>query len=380
MNTSTTTSFKKFLASAAYVAAAVLVGVSTTAVVKAVPNYQAQINAIQSEIDRSQGEASRLRAQADTLANRLASMNAEKAALQSQIDLSQAKYDQLVADIASNEARLNKQQLFLGKTLASMYVENDVSDLELLASSQSIGDFVSKQEYRTAIRSQIQTSIKQVKSIRTQLETQRKDVERVLTEQKSQREALAVQEAEQQRLLAETQGQEASYQSYIGDLQGQRAAAEAALAATLSRGSFSVAPEGYVTAGSVVGAIGNTGFSTGPHLHLETRSGSSPIDSAPYISVEPTQPALVTQGFNEPNSWYYSGYHSGIDYAPGNGQPVYAIKSGTLYRGCSDAVLGTTGNPFGYVAVIDYGNGVRTLYAHMQPGPDGGACNYNTFN
>lgn len=379
MNRSTTTPFKKLLSSAVLIAAATLVGVSTPATVIA-SRYQDQINAIQSDIDRYQGEASQLRQQADTLANRIAALNAEKASVQSQIDLSQAKYDQLVVDISNNEIRLQKQQAFLGKTLASLYVESDVSDLELLASSESVGDFITKQEYRTAVRNQIQTSMRQVKVIRTQLVDQRKSVEGILAEQKSQREQLAEQEAEQQRLLTETRGQEAAYQSLIGDLQQQRSAAEAALAATLSSGKFSVAPEGYVQAGSIVGAVGNTGFSTGPHLHLETRSGSQPIDSSSYMEQQPTRPAYVTQGFNEPNSWYYSGYHSGIDYAPGDGQPIYAIKGGTLYRGCSDAVLNTSGNPFGYVAVVDYGNGVRTIYAHMQPGPDGGSCNYNTFN
>lgn len=220
MNRSTTTPFKKLLSSAVLIAVAIIVGVSTPATVTA-DRFDDQINALNAEVERFQAEAGRLRAEADTLANRIASLNAQKQAIQTQIDLNQAKHDQLISDIAANEARLKKQQDFLGKTLASLYVESDVSDLEMLASSQSIGDFITKQEYRTAVRSQIQTSIKQVKDIKVELEDQQKDVERVLADQKAQRTTLAAQEAEQQRLLNETQGQEAAYKNLMAERNSQ---------------------------------------------------------------------------------------------------------------------------------------------------------------
>ena len=46
--------------------------------------------------------------------------------------------------------------------------------------------------------------------------------------------------------------------------------------AHLSR--IDVAPGRYVVAGSSVGAVGSTGYSTGPHLHFELRLGSAAID------------------------------------------------------------------------------------------------------
>lgn len=214
--------------------------------------YDDKIAALQADMARYQAQADALNAQANTLANAVAQLTNQKNALQAQIDVSQAQYNQLVIQIADTEKQIKDNQDALGKTIADLYVDDSISPVEMLASSNNISDYLNKQEYRNSVKDQLSSTIKKVKDLKVQLSAQRDDLSKVLAEQKSSRDELASREAEQANLLTQTQNNEANYQNMIKDSQAQIAEARATQAALSRRFSSS---GGYVLVDS--GSLGD---------------------------------------------------------------------------------------------------------------------------
>ncbi|MEO6110128.1 MAG: CHAP domain-containing protein [Candidatus Saccharimonadales bacterium] len=214
--------------------------------------YDDKIRALQADMAVYQAEADRLNGEAATLQNALSQLANEKAAIQKQVDLSQAQYDKLVIDIADTEAKIKENQDGLGTTLADLYVDGETSPLEMLASSQNIGDYLNKQEYQNSIRDQLATTIKTVKDLKSKLSKQKSDVEKVLNQQKTARDELVAKENEQQTLLNKTQNSESGYQGLIASSQSQIIEAKATQAAIRARisgsGGYVLIDSGSLTA------------------------------------------------------------------------------------------------------------------------------------
>lgn len=156
-------------------------------------------------------EAGRLKAEADTLAGALATLASEKSIIQAQIDINQAEYDRLTLFIAETEQKIKDNQDALGLTIANMYVEDDITPLEMLASSKTIGDYLDAQEYRSSVRNELAVKIADIKALKVSLDKQKDDVEKVLGDQINAKQALVEKENQQQAILNRTQGQESLY-------------------------------------------------------------------------------------------------------------------------------------------------------------------------
>lgn len=93
----------------------------------------------------------------------------------------------------------------------------------------------------------------------------------------------------------------------------------------------------------------STRVSVGSAVALEG-SYSAPVGSKPFIM--PTR-GKITQG-------YHAGHYA-LDIADVSMPPIWAAGTGTVIKASS----GTWGGGYGNHVIIDHGNGLKTLYAHM---------------
>ncbi len=64
-----------------------------------------------------------------------------------------------------------------------MYVEDDISTLEMLASSKDLSDFVDKQQYRNSVKNKIKLTLDRITELRHQLKGQKESLESTIKEQ-----------------------------------------------------------------------------------------------------------------------------------------------------------------------------------------------------
>ncbi len=174
--------------------------------------YDAQIKALENQINGYNQEASRLQGERQTYETKLAGLTAERNQIQAALDKSVVTQRQLEAKIEENKKKIDENKVVLGDTLADMYVDSNISPLEMLASSSNIADYVDKQANQEQVQSTVQTTIDEINRIKKELEKQKKAVDQVVADQTFQRTQLIAKEGEQQQLIADTKGKEDAFQ------------------------------------------------------------------------------------------------------------------------------------------------------------------------
>lgn len=170
-----------------------------------VADCQQQINSLSDQNAQDRANLNTLEAQAGSYQAAIAAINAQITGLQQQIVANEAQQVQA-------QAELDKEKQVLGENIKTMYLEGDISTLEVLASSNDLSSFVNKETYRTSVQNNIKSTLDKVTALKEQLI----QLHNTLTSQQAQ---LAAAQAEQSRLLALNEDQQNQFDAQIASNQ-----------------------------------------------------------------------------------------------------------------------------------------------------------------
>jgi peptidoglycan hydrolase CwlO-like protein len=200
-------------------------------------SFDAKINALNQQNSQSQAALGVLGAQAASYQDQISQLAAQISALEGQITENLNKQASLNQQIIQKQAELDHQRKVLGSDLKAMYVDDQMSTIEMLATSKNLSDYVDKEENRIVVQNKIQDTMAQIATLQKQLQEEKTQVDHLIEDQKSQQSSLSSAKAQQASLLAYNQSQQASYNAQITSNNAQvrklRAQQEAAIAAAL---------------------------------------------------------------------------------------------------------------------------------------------------
>jgi surface antigen len=204
----------------------------------------------------SQGDIDKLNEQIHVLDNKLY-INAQKQQsiqdiidaiqanidkLQMQIEATQAQIEltnQQIADtngqIVKTEADLAEQKKILREYQKTLYMENQKSTVELIATSDTFSDFVDRSEYLNTMQQKVRETEEKIANLKKQLEQKKKDLEnekakneKLLADRVAQQNAITNQQNYQKSLLADAKASADSISNQRDSLYNKKAQLSAA--------------------------------------------------------------------------------------------------------------------------------------------------------
>ncbi|HSX36604.1 MAG TPA: CHAP domain-containing protein [Patescibacteria group bacterium] len=213
--------FRGLKRAGALLALSCLIGASVVAPHIRADQFDQQIANLQAQNNAAQGVLNGLEAQASSFQAVIDQLQSQINAIRAQIAANEARQADLEAQIAKAEADIAREKAYLGEDLKTMYIDGQMTTIEELATSNSLSDYVDKEEYRQLIQTNIQTTLKHIAELEAQLKQQKVEVDTLIASEKTQNDQLSAAEYQQAQLLAYNQDQQNGYNSQIANNSSQ---------------------------------------------------------------------------------------------------------------------------------------------------------------
>ena len=235
--------------------------------------------------------------------------------------------------IAEKQAQIDERWGDFKDRMQAMQVMHDSGAVAMITSAQSLYDLLTFSTTLQQVSEKDTEVLEEMNQQKAELEAEKQELEQAMAELESAKAAL---EDKSDQLSANIQAQDATISKLDADAKAQeQVVAEKQKLADEAEAAYEQWVQQNASSGSGVCAEG-------------------------FIWPLPGAGRVTTEfGADQWVNGVFSSGHKGIDIAIAGGTPIYAAHNGT--------VAATTGHwSYGNVVMIDNGDGISTLYAHMQ--------------
>lgn len=221
---------------------------------------QDQIEQLTAEASRDQTAVNSLLLEAKSFEDAIASLQGQISILEQNISVNQTRQDTLKVQIAAKQKDLDAQRKVLGDDIKAMYVDGQLTPIEMLATSRDLNDFVDSATYREAVQRKVQTTLQEISKLQYELQDQKEEVDSLLAAQRVQEEQLSTERSRQNELLAYNSGQRDAFNAKIKVNQDKLNDLYAKQAALNQQGASKVSISGNERGGACDAGSGNGGY------------------------------------------------------------------------------------------------------------------------
>lgn len=350
------------------------------------PGAGASADDLKNKLEENRKEQERVRKLLEETRSKKVTLQNEIAYQDTQIHLTTLKIEETESEIEALSQQIDRLEVVL-TDLSMVFAERAVETYKLkrlgdsfviLLTANSVSEFISRFNYLQRLQQNDRELLLQMQASQTTYEDRRTQVEALHDKLEEQKAALASLKRQKENLLSVTKNDEKKFQELLKTLQADEQSIKQALASIFQNIIAGITTGTGVKKGDPIGIEGNTGNSTGPHLHFMyltcsafscVSDPSSVLNNGEYrLPMDfpnGNWQAYETQGYgctdfaSRYTSWYGGQcFHNGRDLSLKGGNPIYAVADGTVYYGVDRAG--------GKYALIKHKDDFWTAYWHLQ--------------